>query len=225
MGRIWEAGNDMRLRKQLDAEQATEGTGRRREGRGWGPFTGGQLTLIIGMLAVVVAFPMVASAVIPNGNTYNACALKTTGALRVIDTSKHQTCKTAETKLSWSKTGAKGATGSTGAPGSARAYAYVNADGTVNAARSKNITVSTISSPPVLPIAYCIMVTGGIDPTTVAPDVTVADPPGTATPTGNKGGFELPAGLSLCPAGTAFVVGIANPGGTLVASDFTVLVP
>ena len=222
----------MRLRKSQAVAEGIDGeavptTQRRREGRGWGPFSGGQLTVVIGIFAVVIVFgvPAIASAVIPNGNTYNACALKTTGALRVIDTSKHQTCKTTETKLSWSKTGAKGATGPTGPSGSARAYAYVNADGTVNAARSKNITVSTLSSPPLLPIAYCITVTGGIDPTTVAPEVTVADPPGTNTPTGNKGGFELPGGLSFCPAGTAFVVGIANPGGTLVASDFTVLVP
>src|SRR5256885_16497399 len=88
-----------------------------REGRGWGPFSGTQLTLIIGMLAVVVAFPMVASAVIPSGGKFYGCSNKTSGALRLIDKSKHQTCKTTESAVSWSQTGPAGAAGATGAKG------------------------------------------------------------------------------------------------------------
>lgn len=87
-------------------------------GRGLGPFSSGHLTLIIVTLAIVLGLPTIASAVIPNGNTYNACANKKTGALRLIDTSKKQTCKkSTETAVSWSKTGAKGAKGATGPAG------------------------------------------------------------------------------------------------------------
>ena len=120
-----------------------------RPGKGLGPFSGTQLTLIIIVLAVVLGFPMIASAVMPNGNTFTACASKKTGALRVIDKSKNQRCAKTETPLTWSKTGptgARGPTGTNGTPGFERAYAYVQADGTVVAARSKNITVEADTS-------------------------------------------------------------------------------
>lgn len=70
-------------------------------GRGLGPFTGAQLTVVIVAICAVFALPMIASAAIPNGNTVNACADKKTGALRAIDSSKGQKCKATETKLSW----------------------------------------------------------------------------------------------------------------------------
>src|ERR1700681_4399143 len=111
----------MRLgKRQSHAGSASEGTAKRRarEGGGWGPFTGGQLTAIILAVVAVVGVPAIASAVIPNGNTYNACAAKSNGALRVIDTSKHQKCnKSTETAVSWSKVGATGPRGLQGVRG------------------------------------------------------------------------------------------------------------
>ena len=58
----------MRLRKnQSDAEQssgiADTRKNRRRERRGWGPFSGGQLTIIIVTLAIVIGFPVAAFSV------------------------------------------------------------------------------------------------------------------------------------------------------------------
>lgn len=43
--------------------------------------------------------------------------------------------------------GATGATGATGAPGTALAYARINADGTVDQARSKNIPPASVTHP------------------------------------------------------------------------------
>ena len=60
--------------------------------------------------------------------------------------------------------GAKGATGAQGVQGvagTARAYAVVAADGTVNAALSKNITVNKNGAG-----TYCLTLGGGIDPAT-----------------------------------------------------------
>jgi hypothetical protein len=58
-------------------------------------------------------------------------------------------------------TGAQGVQGQQGVPGTARAYAVVAADGTVNAALSKNITVNKNGLG-----TYCITLGGGIDPAT-----------------------------------------------------------
>jgi hypothetical protein len=88
-----------------------------RRHRGRRPFTGKQFAVIVATFAVVVGLPVAASAVIPNGNTYNACAAKKNGALRAIDTSKHQKCASTETKVSWSKAGTPGPKGATGANG------------------------------------------------------------------------------------------------------------
>jgi hypothetical protein len=63
--------------------------------------------------------------------------------------------------------GDKGDKGDTGAPGSARAYARVLANGTLDAARSKNITAVTHPGTG----AYCIHLDSSIDPAGVAPVV------------------------------------------------------
>jgi hypothetical protein len=57
--------------------------------------------------------------------------------------------------------GIQGVQGSQGLSGPARAYAVVAADGTVNAALSKNITVNKNGAG-----TYCITLGGGIDPAT-----------------------------------------------------------
>ena len=97
----------MRLRaSHADARQPSDGPStrrRRREGRGWGPFTGGQLTTIVcvAIVAAVVGYPMFASAVGSGGNTIHGCANKTSGALRRLNTG--QKCSTTtETAVNWS---------------------------------------------------------------------------------------------------------------------------
>jgi Collagen triple helix repeat (20 copies) len=52
--------------------------------------------------------------------------------------------------------GLKGDKGDTGAPGSALAYALVNADGTIDAANSKNITQANVIKPAATTGGYCI---------------------------------------------------------------------
>jgi hypothetical protein len=212
-----------------------------RAGSGLGPFTGGQLTLIIIVLGVVIGFPMIASAVIPNGNTYNACAAKKGGALRVIDKSKNQRCAKTETALSWSKTGppgapgARGATGTSGTngtngtPGSARAYAYVHADGTLDPARSKNISVQEDAGDPGV---YCVNVVN-VDPATIAPVATVSDTPlsdgaaGKWTPFLTFDGTILAGEVTShdCVTLPDFLVIVTNGGGGWVPQDFTISVP
>src|SRR5262245_47028180 len=61
-----------------DAPNAPDGGGRPRKGRGWGPFSGGQLTAIIlgGLLAI--AFPVGAYAAVSGSNVFVADA--TSGA-------------------------------------------------------------------------------------------------------------------------------------------------
>jgi hypothetical protein len=125
--------------------------------RGFGPFSGGQLTLIVVTVAIVIGFPTIASAVIPNGNTYNACALKTTGALRVIDTSKSQTCKQTETKLSWSKTGAAGAKGATGARGPS---GILGVELVIPSGQAANPATNMVSFESTDPGVYCMRYTG-----------------------------------------------------------------
>lgn len=54
----------------FNGEGGLGGAPRRREGRGWGPFTGGQLTAIIIMLVVMVMLPVGAFAVVSGTNSF-----------------------------------------------------------------------------------------------------------------------------------------------------------
>jgi hypothetical protein len=91
------AGKDgeMRLRKNQScaselSEEASAGERRRRDGRGWGPFSGGQLTIIVVTLAVVIGFPVAANGVISGSNVFvtnsttgKRAVVSSTGALSV----------------------------------------------------------------------------------------------------------------------------------------------
>jgi hypothetical protein len=128
----------MQLRKrQFDARVgATDAAGEpeRRQGKGWGPFTGGQLTAIVIALAAVAGFPIIANATIPNGNTFNACYKKTGGALRLVDKTTGQKCNPAtEVATSWGKTGPRGPQGDAGANGTAGAAGAAGATGATGA--------------------------------------------------------------------------------------------
>ena len=84
--------------------------------RGLGPFTGGQLTIIIVSLIAAVALGTgVAVASIPgNGNIFYGCYATNGGALRLIDKALGQHCNTTTEKaVSWSQTGPQGPSGVT----------------------------------------------------------------------------------------------------------------
>jgi hypothetical protein len=85
-------------RKRTESNANSNGGGeavhpprRRRDGRGWGPFTGGQLSAIIITLAVVAAFPAAANAVsgssvfVTNPVTGTVAAVDATGKLQVAE--------------------------------------------------------------------------------------------------------------------------------------------
>src|SRR2546429_547027 len=66
-----------------------------------------RLTLVAGSVLVMLAAGGVAFAVIPDPgtNVIHSCYDKTTGALRVIDPSKGQSCTASETALNWNGRG------------------------------------------------------------------------------------------------------------------------
>ena len=125
--------------------------------------------------------------------------------------------------------GPKGDRGPVGAAGSARAYAYVDADGTVEAARSRNITVEADVNDPGV---YCVNVEE-IDPATVAPIVTVSDTPLSDGAAGSWSAFltfdstilagEVTAGD--CAVVPDFLVIVRNGDPGFVPQDFTISIP
>jgi hypothetical protein len=122
-------------------------------------------TNAIGMLALFLAL---------GGTTYAAATLgkNTVGSSQVINGSLQTKDLSGKARKALKGNrgirgpqgvqGAKGATGAQGvqgAAGTARAFAVVAADGTVNAALSKNITVNKNGAG-----TYCLTLGGGIDP-------------------------------------------------------------
>src|SRR5581483_7437965 len=94
---------------------------------------GGRLLVALGVGGALFGSATAVQADIPDSGTIDACyyspgklALTTPrkGALRVIDTSKGQSCAADETALSWNAKGVTGATGPTGPVGSPQ-YAYI----------------------------------------------------------------------------------------------------
>jgi hypothetical protein len=85
----------------------------------------------VGALAATALAGGIAVAAIPGeGGTVQACYTKTTGALRVIDPEKGQTCHPSkELALSWGQAGPKGDPGSAGAPGAKGDKGDAGADG------------------------------------------------------------------------------------------------
>jgi hypothetical protein len=106
--------------------------------------------------------------------------------------------------------GPAGPAGPPGAAGSAVAYAHINADGTLDAAHSKNVSASSNVGTGV----YCATVTVNVVNATSTVD------------TGGNGGFfgfssvvlagQDPSGFigALCPAGSNVIVGVADGGGS-----------
>jgi hypothetical protein len=113
-------------------------------------------------------------------------------------------------------TGATGAAGAAGAAGTARAYAHVNADGTLDAANSKGVTSSVLGTDPG---RYCFDL-----PFTPQNIVTSAE----RVVGGINGAFAEPAITAtiafVCPAGSQEAgVLMFNNAGTLVNNSFFIM--
>ncbi|MBS1842867.1 MAG: hypothetical protein JST53_00485 [Actinobacteria bacterium] len=89
--------------------------------------------------------------------------------------------------------GAAGPAGPAGDPGSALAFAHVNADGSLDAANSKNVSATKLTAQPGY---YCV------SPTVPTKNVT-ATPSGTISPRSIVAGFEDP--FTSCPEGAAVI--------------------
>jgi len=74
-----------RMSHKDETHAGEQGVPKQRRGRGWGPFSGGQLTIIIGILAVVIGFPVAANAVVSGSNVFVTNA--TTGTRAAVNSS------------------------------------------------------------------------------------------------------------------------------------------
>jgi hypothetical protein len=106
--------------------------------------------------------------------------------------------------------GAAGAAGPAGAPGSAVAYAHVNADGTLDAANSKNIASTRQTAQPNY---YCVL------PSVPVQNVIVGGEGGL---TGRVYNASFQDHITACPDGAASVEIYKAAGGT-TASDFFIV--
>lgn len=195
-------------------------------------------TFALLMLAVaVVALSGVAYAAIPAPDgTIEGCYAKKNGFIlgipyskgdvRVVD--EDEGCRTYETPIRWNQKGVPGDPGAPGdpgepgepgEPGSAKAYAFVESDGSVDAVRSKNVFDLNVVSPEVG--VYCIK-----DLAFTPRNAVVTTPAGTGDPTIASASVAPPGGTVACSGETAqiavktFFAGSGNP----VSSGFTILI-
>jgi hypothetical protein len=188
------------------------------------------LALVGVMAAVGVGY-----ASIPNTGVISGCYLKSGGTLRVIDATTGS-CSSKETALSWNvqgvpgpkgDTGDKGLQGDTGPAGLGfQAYAHVNADATLDAARSKNVTnVAHVSRTGVdgnserIAGTYCLQTNFSPNVVNVTLDTPsdLAASPIVEVHLGGPGERLLPAS---CPDGTTATVEIFTPNGNQGAGVF-----
>ena len=110
--------------------------------------------------------------------------------------------------------------------GRTRAYAYVNADGTLDTARSRNIAIEKLTTG-----QYCVKVAdvNSQTITSITPVVTVSDSPHfTNTVWTATVSFELAAMSDACTPGQSFLVALfKDVSGSFgpADSDFTIVVP
>jgi hypothetical protein len=123
--------------------------------------------------AMLVTAGGVAYATIPDASgVIHGCYMRTTGALRVIDREKGQTCGPVQQELNWNQrgpqgpAGPRGETGPQGPSGTAKAWAYVAANGSLNA----GFHVSRVDD--LTGGLYCVLLDPSIDPFTAAAVVT-----------------------------------------------------
>jgi hypothetical protein len=154
-----------------------------------------KVTVFAFLLTAVVLGAGIAVAVVPNGNTFNACRNKTTFAIRIIDPSLGQKCTTNETAISWRTWHWRGAWNS--------ATAYVIADAVSSGGQSYTAVANSTNKPPATnPTVWNLLAAKG------APGVVTGLGTATGTATAGTGGgtctmseIQLIAGNQY-PAGT-----------------------
>jgi hypothetical protein len=85
----------------------------------------------LGGAAMLVAAAMAGASIPDADGVYDACYLKKSGVLRVIDVDRGGTCKSDEVHITWNKEGPQGPTGATGAAGAAGADGADGATGPI----------------------------------------------------------------------------------------------
>jgi hypothetical protein len=177
-------------------------------------------TLIVG-LAVAAA---VALGSISDSGTIHGCYANNNGALRVIDPSAGDACKTSETALSWQQQGTPGptgATGATGATGPAGPSGVPVAEGLINGevnpptvVRGHGIvSVTRDNGPPTT--TYCVYLDPSID---------VDHAFAVGNPTTDDVVLSISPGGCVTPQGDGILINVHSPTGTPTPTSFTLVV-
>ena len=238
-------------------------------GKGWGPFTGRQLTTIVCVAIVAaVAIPTAAMAAVGTFTNTASAAPAVTGtnsaaaasAVGVRGSASATSAGVTRYGMAGDAAGTFGigvkgtgtrygvfssgplgvaagkalsCTGCVGvgalsnAAGRTRAYAYVDGNGTVVTARSRNIAAGLAST--ALPGIYCVTVSN-VAGNTIAPVVTVSDTAVTGKVWSPMVTFDPNwiGAMGACP-GSSFVVftyaATGSGGWTLANTDFTIAIP
>jgi hypothetical protein len=177
-----------------------------------------RVALIVGSVTLLTASGIAYATIPDTSGVIHGCYVRSTGALKVIDTAKGQVCNSEQQALNWNQAGpvgARGETGPRGPSGSAKAWAYVASDGSLNSAFRVS-KVDDLSGG-----LYCVLLDPSIDPFTAAAVVT----PAAGTGAGPLIATVVPGGCGTTRTGVQ--VQIWNTSGVGVKSPlgFTIAVP
>jgi hypothetical protein len=172
---------------------------------------------LVAAVVIVLGATGVALAAGSGPTTIHGCYLKQGGALRHVKSGS--ACKSSEVAIAWNERGPRGPRGRrgpVGPAGSARAYAAVNADATLDAARSKNIDhVSDFGTG-----SYCVFLAPSIDVSTVAAMVSLVGADGS-----QDTAIYVDAGACLEDTTAGIFVKTTDLTGTDKAAPFYLMVP
>jgi hypothetical protein len=101
-------------------------------------------SLIIGISIVLGASLLSVGVSNAAGTTIKACAKKSNGAMRLIDSNKN--CKKSERTLTWGTQGGAGATGATGSTGASGATGATGSTGATGATGASGISYATFTT-------------------------------------------------------------------------------
>ena len=162
-----------------------------------------------GLFAFVVLGAGIAVAVVPNGNTFNACRNKTTFAIRVIDPTAGQKCTTSEAAIHWTTWKWRGAWKAT--------TAYVVGDAVSSGGQSYTaVSNSTNKAPATNPTIWNLLAAKGTNGVTGLGTATNTATASSSSPTCVIGAISLYAGKYF-PTGNA----VANGAVLSIASNTT----
>ena len=170
-----------------------------------------RLLVVVTCVLVAVSAGSIAYASIPDGlGVIHGCYAKSSGALRVID-SAVGSCKATESQLSWNQQGLEGPGGPAGPQGSAVAYAHVLQDGTIDFARSKNVSIPDAALPAAAQGFYCLRASVPVSNVMATPEYNATDDAsvGLVIPTIETQGRDLD--ITGCDASDAVMLDTWKP--------------